>query len=177
MASDRRRARNTADAYGRHVREAVCVLFTGRSGSGKQTIGHGVADELRRRDRACAVLDAPGVVRNLQPGADSLVWCCGLLVTSGATALVTAPIPTRAAREHLRDALPVLVEVFLDAPAELCAQRAGRADHTYEEPYAPDLRVPTHDRDPAASIAQTVSFLEERGVAPRDPAHPSERSP
>lgn len=152
------------------------MLLTGRAGSGKETIGRGIADELRRRGRACAVLDAPGVERHLLPGTDALVWCCGLLVTSGATALVTAPIATRAEREHLRDSMPALVEVFLDSPPALCAERAGRVDDAYEVPYAPDLRVPTHDRAPAASVAQAISFLEERGVAPRDPPHPSERS-
>jgi adenylylsulfate kinase len=159
------------------VVEARCVLFTGRTGAGKTTIGRGVADELRRRGRACAVLDAAAVEGHLRPGTDALVWCCELLVTNGATALVTAPISTRAERERLRDAMPSLVEVFADAPAAVCAERSGRPDDSYEDPYAPDLRIPTHDRDAAASVAQAVSFLEERGVAPRDPAHPSEHPP
>ncbi len=56
-----------------------------------------------------------------------------------------------------------------------CArQRAGRADDAYEAPYAPELRVPTHGRDVAASTAQVLSFLEDRGVIAHDPAHPSE---
>ena len=159
------------------MHDAVCVLFTGRTGSGKTTIGRGVAEELRRRGRRCGVLDADGAEAHLRPGSDAIVWCCRLLVTGGATALVTAPIPTRTSREELRDVLPELVEVFLDAPVADCTVRAGRGDDTFEEPYAPDLRVPTHDRDPAASIAQAMSFLEERGIAPRDPAHPSEHSP
>jgi adenylylsulfate kinase len=159
------------------VREAVCVLFTGRAGAGKATVGRGVAAELRRRGRPCGVLDAVGVEQHLRADADSLVWCCTLFVTSGATALVTTPVATRAERERLRDAIPAILEVFLDAPAALCTERSGRVDTAFEEPYAPDLRVPTHDRDPAASIAQAMSFLEDRGVVPRDPAHPSERSP
>jgi adenylylsulfate kinase-like enzyme len=159
------------------VREATCVLLTGRAGAGKTTIGRGVADELRRRGRSCGVLDAAAVERHLRPGVDSVVWCCALLVGGGAHVVVTAPVPTRAAREQLRDAIPTLVELFLDAPAALCAQRSGGTDEEFEEPYAADLRVPTHDRDPAASIAQSVSFLETIGVAPRDPVHPSERQP
>ena len=123
------------------------------------------------------MLDAVGVEQHLPPDADSLVWCCTHFVASGATANVTAPVATRAERERLRDAIPAILEVFLDAPATLCTERSGRADTAFEEPYAPDLRVPTHDRDPAASIAQAMSFLEDRGVVPRDPAHPSERSP
>jgi adenylylsulfate kinase len=155
---------------------AVCVLLTGRAGSGKATIGRGIVNEIERRERSCAVLDATGVGSHLQPGNAALVWCCGLLVTNGVIAVVTAPIERRAAREELRRAVPALVEVFLDAPPALCAERAGRADDGYEAPYAPDLRVPTHDREPAASVAQAVSFLEEQGVVPRDPPHPSERA-
>jgi adenylylsulfate kinase len=163
-------------AYGQRVREAVCVLFTGRAGSGKTTIGRGVALELRRRGRECGVLDAADVERHLQPGTDAVAWCASLLVAAGATAIVTTPIPGRVAREELRDSFPVFLEIFLDAPAALCAERAERRDDDFEEPYAPDLRVPTHDRDPAASIAQAMSFLEDQGVSPRDPPHPSERT-
>lgn len=157
------------------MHEALCVLFTGRVGAGKTTVGRGVAEELRRRGCACGVLDAAAVDEHLRPGADALVWCCQLLVRGEATALVTLPIPTREARERLRAAMPTLVEVFLDAPAALCAERSGTDDDEFEEPYAPELRVPTHDRDAAASIAQVMSHLEERGIAPHDPPHPTEQ--
>lgn len=155
------------------------MVFTGRAGAGKTTIGRGVADELRRRGRSCGLLEADAVDQHLQPGTDALVWCCALLVGSGAHAIVTTPISTRAVREQLRDAVPAFLEIFLDAPAALCTERSGRRDEGFEEPYAADLRVPTHDRDPSASTAQAMSFLEEHGVAPRDPVHPSEadRSP
>lgn len=161
---------------------ASCVLFTGRAGAGKTTVGQAVADELRRRGRACAVLDEAALEGHLQPGPEALVWCCELLVTSGATAVVTVPIPARADRELLRTAMPGLVEVFLDAPPSVCADRAddraarGTAAESdaFEEPYAPDLRVPTYDRDPSASVAQVISHLEDAGVAPHDPPHPSE---
>jgi adenylylsulfate kinase len=176
MTPHRPSARDATGAYGHAVYETVCVLFTGRAGSGKATIGQAVAEELRRRDRSCAVLDAAGVARHLTPGTDALIWCCTVLSSSGAVVIVTATVPSRAARELLRDAVPALLEVFLDAPASLCEQRSGVADDAFEEPYAPDLRVPTHDRDAAASVAQTISFLEEREVTPRDPPHPSERS-
>jgi adenylylsulfate kinase len=156
------------------VPEAVCVLLTGRAGAGKATVGSGIAAELRRRGRTCAVLDATGVEAFLQPGIGALVWCCELLTTAGATAVVTVPIATRDARDRLRDAVPGVVEVFLDAPPAVCAERARHDDPAYEPPYAPELRVPTHDRDPTASVAQVISFLEEHGMTPRDPPHPSE---
>jgi adenylylsulfate kinase len=159
------------------VTEALCILFTGRSGAGKDTVGRGVAHELRRRGQACVLLDAASVERHLEPGTAAIVWCCGLLTANGVTALVTTPMPTRAIRERLRAELPQLREVYLDIPASLGVARSGERDDEYEEPYAPDLRVPTHDRDAAASIAQAVSYLESQGVAPHDPPHPSEHAP
>jgi len=158
------------------VTEALCILFTGRSGAGKDTVGRGVARELRRRGHACALVDAASVELHLEPGPAAIVWCCGLLTANGVTALVTSPAPTRAVRERLRAEMPQLREVYLDIPGNLGTARSGERDDGYEEPYAPDLRVPTYDRDAAASIAQVVSFLEVQGVAPHDPPHPSEQA-
>lgn len=156
--------------------EALCILFTGRSGAGKDTVGRGVAQELRRRGQACALLDAASVEHHLEPGTAAIVWCCGLLTANGVTALVSTPTPTRAVRERLRAELPHLREVYLDIPGNLGVARSGERDDGYEEPYAPDLRVPTYDRDAAASIAQVVSYLEAQGATPHDPPHPSEQA-
>jgi adenylylsulfate kinase len=164
----------SADAYRRLVAPAPCVLFTGRAGAGKDTIGRAVAEELRQRGRPCALLDAGEVRRHLEPGPAAIVWCCNLLTANGVVALVTVPLPTRQERERIRSAVPEVCEVYLDAPAEVATARGGARDDDYEEPYAPELRVPTHDRSAAASTAQVVSYLETRGAAPHDPPHPSE---
>jgi adenylylsulfate kinase len=153
---------------------STCVWLTGRSGAGKRTVGTAVVDELLARGRSCALLDAEAIARNLVPGPDALAWCCRMLVDHGVTTVVTLPVASRDERELLRSAIPGFVEVYVDAPPEVCAARAGHADETFEEPYAPDLRVPTHGRDVAASAAQVVSFLEDRGVMPHDPPHPSD---
>jgi len=144
------------------------VLLTGRAGAGKQTIGSGVVSELRSRGRPTGLVDAASVEHHLSAGTASLTWMCRWLVESGVVAIVSAAIPGREERERLRVAVPDLLEVFVDAPADACEARAGRPDPSYEEPYAPDLRVPTHDRAPRASIAQVLSFLEERHLATGD---------
>jgi adenylylsulfate kinase-like enzyme len=144
------------------------VLLTGRAGAGKQTIGSDVVAELRARGRASALVDRSAVDHHLGPGIEALAWLCALLVESGVVALVSAPVARRDERERLRAGVPALLEVFVDAPPDRCEARAGRADPTYEEPYAPDLRVPTHDRDPRASVAQVLSFLEAQGLVAPD---------
>jgi adenylylsulfate kinase len=150
------------------------VWLTGRAGSGKRTIATAIMDELHRRGVPAAMLDEAGVMGRLVDGPDALAWCCTLLTTNGVPTVVAVPVPSRDDRELLRGVVPDFVEVFLDAPPEVCTMRAGRSDDAYEAPYAPELRVPTHGRDAAASVAQVLSFLEDHGVVPHDPQHPSE---
>jgi len=156
------------------VTTTACVWLTGRAGAGKRTIATATVAELRRRGVPVALLDEAGVTGRLAEGPDALAWCCTLLTTNGVLAVVAVAVPSRDDRELLRGAVPDFVEVFLDAPPEVCTERAGRPDDDYEAPYAPELRVPTHGRDAAASAAQVLSFLEDRGVAPHDPLHPSD---
>ncbi len=141
---------------------AACVFLTGRAGAGKRTVGALVADELRRRPQPVALLGPETVAGRLVDGPDALAWCCSILVENGVTVVVAVPIGERDDRELLRRAIPGFAEVHLDAPAEVCAARSGAADPGYEEPWAPDLRVPTHGRAANASAAQVLSFLEDR---------------
>jgi adenylylsulfate kinase len=154
--------------------ESCCVWLTGRAGAGKSTVGRGVVEELRARHQRVVLLDDAEVTAYLAgPGESTrsaLAWLCRMLVTNGITVVVAAAMPGRADRDRLRDEVPGLAEVYLDAPPELAEARAGHPDEAYEEPFAPDLRVPAHDRQPAASAAQVVGFLEHHGFAPPSPA-------
>lgn len=154
---------------------AACVFLTGRAGAGKRTVAALVVEQLRRRDQPVALLGPEAVAGHLAEGPDALAWCCTLLVENGVTVVVAVPVDARDDRELLRDAIPSFAEVHLDAPQDVCAERSGRVDAAFEEPWAPDLRVPTHGRDPAASAAQVISFLEDRGVTSGAPRHPSTR--
>jgi len=147
------------------------VWLTGRRGAGKSTIAAGLAPSLRDRDRPVVVLDDADVVDHLHPGdpVGALTWLVRLLVDGGVVVVVAADVSARDRRERLRTEVPGFVEVFVDGH--------GEADPTYEEPFAPELRVPTHDREPAASVAQIMSFLEDAGVVAHDPPHPSDRAP
>jgi adenylylsulfate kinase len=144
---------------------AACVWLTGRRGAGKRTIGSTVAAALRVDGHPCALLDAEALSTHLAHGpADgglaSLAWLSRLLTENGITTIVTVDTPRRDDRETMRAQVPGFVEVFIDAPAEVCTARAGVADPAYEEPIGPDLRIPTHDRDARASAAQLLSYLE-----------------
>ena len=143
------------------------VWLTGRRGAGKQTVGSAVVESLRAAGHPCALLDADALTTHLAHGPTdgglaSLAWLGRLLTDNGVVTIVTVDMPTRADRDALRTAVPGFVEVYVDAPAAVCTARSGVADPRYEEPIAPDLRVPTHDRDARASTAQLLSYLEAR---------------
>ena len=137
------------------------MWLTGRAGSGKSTIAEAVVAELRRRGRAAVGIDEPEVRAHLDgtERAAALAWVVGLLVEGDVVAVVAAHEPSRAARDRLRSEIPSFAEVFVDR---------GDGPDAYEEPFAPELRVPTHDRDAGASAAQIVSWLEDSGVLERD---------
>ncbi len=140
-------------------RTGACVWLTGRTGAGKTTVATAVAEELRRRGALVALIDTDDVDAHLSAAepVDALGWVARLLTTAGAIVVVAADDPRRAARDRLRAEVPGFVEIFVDA---------GPTRDSYEEPVAPELRVPTHDRSVEASSAQVVSWLEQAGIAP-----------
>ncbi|HEX7521004.1 MAG TPA: adenylyl-sulfate kinase [Acidimicrobiia bacterium] len=174
-----------------------CLWFTGLSGSGKSTIAAIVADELRRRGHRVESLDGDEVREHMskdlgfsQADRDTNIrrigWVAALLARNGVVAIIAAISPYRAVRDEVRGNVEHFVEVFVDTPIDICEQRdvkglyaKARAGHLeeftgvsdpYEPPLAPEVRVVTHDRDPAASAAQVLSYLEEAGLARHGPA-------
>ncbi len=148
-----------------------CVWLTGRAGAGKTTVATAVLEQLRSRGAPVALVDEPEVGAHLDDGdrLGALAWVISILADAGVVALVAADEPHQAAREEVRAATPGFVEVFVDA---------GAGPDEYEEPYAPELRVPTRGRSPEASAAQVVSWLEDHGALDGAPdAAPSPSRP
>ncbi len=138
----------------------MCLWLTGRVGSGKSTIARAVAAEFERAGLAVVLLDDPER-RHLVDGLESVVWLVRAMPDGGVTTVVAADVPARDEREQVREAVTHFVEVFVDG---------GTTDtgDGYEEPFAPELRVPTHDREPSASIALVISWLEHEGMLSAD---------
>ncbi len=144
---------------------APCVWLTGRRGAGKRTVATRAAAALRAEGRPCAVLLPEDLDAHLrggptEGGLDAVAWLANLLTGSGVPVIVAADVPHRSARAALADAIHRFVEIHVDAPAAVCAQRAGRDDPTYEAPIAPTHRIPTDDRDVAAAAALLVAYVE-----------------
>jgi bifunctional enzyme CysN/CysC len=186
-----------ADRWGTRGVHGGTVWFTGLSGSGKSTIASKVAVELTRRGVLTYTLDGDNLRHGLNAdlgfsAADRtenvrrVAEVARLFADAGVVALVPLISPYRAGREHARalhDAAGlVFVEVFVDAPLEVCETRdpkglyakarAGEltgftgVDDPYEPPTDPELVIAAADTAPAAASAAVVDVLVARGIAP-----------
>lgn len=116
-------------------RERGCVIwFTGLSGSGKTTIAHDVEHTLLESGVAVEVLDGDVVRENLSKGLGfskedrdtnirRIAFVAHLLQRNGVFVITAAISPYRRVRHEARTMVKDFVEVFADAPLEICEQR------------------------------------------------------
>jgi adenylylsulfate kinase len=163
------------------------LWFTGLSGSGKTTISEIVEHKLRERGRRVEVLDGDIVRTNLSKGLGfgrddrntnilRIGFVANLLTRNGVATIVSAISPYKEARDQVRRRIIDFVEVFVDAPLEVCAQRdvkglykkafdgeikqfTGVSD-PYEPPAAPDLVLKTAEEEPDESARKVIEKLE-----------------
>ena len=163
------------------------LWFTGLSGSGKTTISEIVEHELRERERQVEVLDGDIVRTNLSKGLTfsredrninvlRIGFVANLLTRNGVGVIVSAISPYKEARDQVRRRIVDFVEVFVDAPLEVCAERdvkglykkafAGEIEQftgvsdPYEPPNAPDLVLKTDEETPEESVRKVIEKLE-----------------
>jgi adenylylsulfate kinase len=176
------------------------LWFTGLSGAGKTTVAEIVEKELRERGRRVEVLDGDIVRTNLSKGLTfsredrntnvlRIGFVANLLTRNGVGVIVSAISPFKEARDQVRRRIIDFVEVFVDAPLEVCAERdvkglykkafsgeipqfTGVSD-PYEAPNAPDLVLKTAEEEPHESAQRVIEKLEFFGYLPteRDPAY------
>ncbi|MDQ4063208.1 MAG: adenylyl-sulfate kinase [Actinomycetota bacterium] len=163
------------------------LWFTGLSGAGKTTIADIVEHELRERERRVEVLDGDIVRTNLSKGLSfsredrninvlRIGFVANLLTRNGVGVIVSAISPYKEARDQVRRRIIDFVEVFVDAPLEVCAERdvkglykmaysgeieafTGVSD-PYEPPAAPDLVLKTDEEEPQESARKVLEKLE-----------------
>src|SRR5918994_1714479 len=173
--------------YGR----GFTLWFTGLSGAGKTTISEIVEHELRNRFRKIEVLDGDIVRTNLSKGLgfsredrDTNILRIGfvadLLTRNGVGVIVSAISPFKEARDQVRRNIgESFIEIFVDAPLEVCAERdvkglykkafAGEigqftgVSDPYEPPAAPDLHIKTDEEEPLDSALKVLEKLEVYG--------------
>jgi adenylylsulfate kinase len=153
------------------TRKGVIVWFTGLSGAGKSTLAEAVLERLKAHGRPVEILDGDIVRTHLCKGLGfsredrmenirRIAFVGNLLARHGVVVLVPVIAPYRSIREEVRKNSHSYIEVFVNAPLEVCEQRdpkglyrrarAGEIanftgiDDPYEVPVSPDLECQTH---------------------------------
>jgi adenylylsulfate kinase len=168
----------------------VTVWFTGLSGAGKTTISRAVEKELKSYGYRVEILDGDIVRQNLTKGLgfskedrDENIRRVGfvaeLLTRNQVSVLVSAISPYRNIRQEVRQKIGNFVEVYVNAPLEVCEQRdvkglykkarAGEIknftgiDDPYEPPLNPEVECRTDLETLEESVSKVLSKLRELG--------------
>ncbi|MGC9505899.1 adenylyl-sulfate kinase [Baaleninema sp.] len=173
----------------------VTVWFTGLSGAGKTTISKAVAEQLRDRNCKLEVLDGDIVRQNLTKGLGfskedrdenirRIGFVAHLLTRNGVIVLVSAISPYRAVREEVKERIGDFVEVFVNAPLNVCEDRdvkglykrarsgeiqnfTGISD-PYEPPTNPTVECRTDLESEAESVDKVLNTLKSMGYLIED---------
>jgi adenylylsulfate kinase len=170
----------------------VTIWFTGLSGAGKTTISAALERGLRACGHKVESLDGDVVRQNLtkglgfsKPDRDENIRRIGfvahLLSRNGVIVLVSAISPYRAIRDEVRARIGDFIEVFVNAPLEVCERRdvkglyakarAGEIkgftgiDDPYEAPLRPEVECRTDRESVEESVAKVLRVLEAGGYA------------
>ena len=169
------------------------IWFTGLSGAGKTTISDLVAPALREKGLKIEVLDGDVVRTNLSKGLGfskedrdtnilRIGWVCEVLSRNDVVAIGAAISPYREIRDQIRNNVGRFVEVYVEAPLEVLADRdvkglyrkamAGEIQNftgvndPYEEPLHPEVVCHSDGSEtPEQSAAKVLAKLAELGYS------------
>ena len=166
-----------------------CVLwFTGLSGAGKSTVANLVEQKLFEQGRHTYLLDGDnvrhGLNKDLGFSNDDRIEnirrvseVANLMADAGLITLVSFISPFRTERRLAKELLgeDVFIEVYVDAPLELCEERdpkgiyklarAGKIkqftgiDSDYEVPERADIKLDSSLHDPDKLADQVMDYL------------------
>lgn len=182
------------------LKKGVTVWFTGLSGAGKTTISHALAEWLQEQGIKFEVLDGDIVRQNLTKGlgfskADRdenirrIGFVAHLLTRNDVLVLVSAISPYREIRDEVRQRIGNFVEVYVNAPLQVCEERdvkglyqkarAGEIkaftgiDDPYEPPLHPEVECRTDQETLTESLAKVITTLQRLGYLSETLAVPS----
>lgn len=176
------------------IEHAGFVLwFTGLSGAGKTTLAQALEADLKARGLRLERLDGDtireGLTKDLgfskedrDKNIERVTFVAKLLSRNNVVVLASFISPYAATRDFVRRETTNFIEVFVDAPLEVCAERdvkgmyakafAGEIKNftgvsdPYEAPVQPDIHIKTHEESIAESTAKVLHWLETRGLIP-----------
>jgi len=170
------------------------IWLTGLSGAGKTTIAIALENELKSRDLYVERLDGDtvreGLTRDLgfskedrDKNIERVSFVAKLLSRNGVGVIASFISPYREARANVRQHSTNFIEVYVNAPIEVCASRdvkglyakafAGElkgftgVDDPYEAPENPEIVVHTDQETVAESVEKIVAYLETHALIPQ----------
>ena len=176
-----------------HDHRGFTLWFTGLSGAGKTTIAKLVAQQLHDRGLKVERLDGDIVRKSLtrdlgfskeerDRNIERVTFVAKLLTRNGVAVLCSFISPYRERRAKSRREIGEFLEVYVECPVGVCAQRdvkglyakafAGEiANFTgvsdpYEEPEEPEIVCHTAQETPEESATNVVAYLERHGYVP-----------
>lgn len=168
----------------------VTVWFTGLSGAGKTTISQALAQQLRQSGYQVEVLDGDIIRENLSKdlgfsredrceNVRRIGFVAQLLSRHGVIVLVSAISPYKSSREEVRQQIGDFIEVYVNAPLDLCEQRDVKGlyqrvrngeiqhytgiDDPYEPPQLPEVECLTESESIDESVAKVLTTLTQCG--------------
>jgi len=166
------------------------LWFTGLSGSGKSAIAKPLAQALRDRGLKVERLDGDIVRQSLtrdlgfskkdrDKNIERVTFVAKLLTRNGVAVLCSFISPYRARRAKTREEIGEFIEVYVECPVEVCAERdvkgmyakafAGEIENftgvsdPYEAPENPEIICHTAQETVEESVAKVIGYLEEHG--------------
>jgi len=179
----------------RDMHKGFTIWFTGLSGAGKSTISGLLEARLRALGAKVEVLDGDVVRTHLSKGLGfskedrdenirRIGFVCRLLSRNGVIAIAAAISPYRAIREEVRRTIENFVEVYIECPLEVLAERdvkglykkalAGEISQftgvsdPYEPPVDPEVTVNSAREKPEESVDRIWATLEGLGLVSFD---------
>lgn len=170
------------------LQRGVTVWLTGLSGAGKTTIGQFLEQELRLLGYKVELLDGDLVRQNLSKGLGfskedrdenirRIGFVAHLLTRNDVIVLVTAISPYAAIRSEVKERIGDFIEVYVNAPLEVCEQRDVKGlykkardgkikyftgiDDSYEVPLHPEVECKTEQESITTSATKVLKKLEE----------------
>lgn len=177
------------------IHKGFTLWLTGLSGAGKSTISGLLEQRLRAAGAKVEVLDGDAVRTHLSKdlgfGKEDrdenirrIGFVCELLARHGVIAMAAAISPYRAVRDELRARIPHFVEIYVECPIEVLAERdvkglykralAGEIPNftgvsdPYEPPLAPEVVVNSSKETPEQSVERIWATLERLGLVSFD---------
>ena len=176
---------------GKERKKGAVLWFTGFSGSGKTTLADAVFEKLERAGLVCEKLDGDILrgklcddlgfskedrLKNIERAA----FVAELLSKHGVIVLASFISPSRDQRDELKKRIKNFVEIFVNAPLEICEKRdvkglykkarkgelkkfTGVSDF-YEPPVCPHLELKTGEDSVEKCAERVVEYLRENKI-------------